>query len=269
VPQPLPTVFVSHGSPMLALERTSPAHRFLQTLPEKLPERPRAVLCVTAHWETAEPVAGTAATPATIHDFHGFPRPLYDIQYPAPGAPDVAEEAVYHLIKEGFTATTDEERGLDHGSWMPLALAWPDADIPVAQLAVQPARGALHHLRMGRALEPLRHKGVLILGSGGAVHNLRHWRQYGDVVAPWARTFDDSLVAAAEAGDGNGLCSLVRTEDGRLAHPRDEHYLPLLVAFGAAGEEAKGTVLHRGFEHGSLSMAAFAFDVPNHGGQPQ
>lgn len=255
----LPSLFVSHGSPMLVATTDSEAHNELLKLSHVLPETPRAILCITAHWETEAPTVGAAAEPETIHDFYGFPGPLYDLIYPAPGAPDVARRAAALLQDAGFTPAIDDVRGLDHGTWVPLMLAWPEAHIPVAQLAIQPHLGPAHHVAMGRALAPLRAEGVLILGSGGAVHNLRAWDPQAEHVEPWAHAFEMALCQAVKDSDEAALTGLPGTPDGRKAHPRDEHYLPLLVAYGAGGPGAPGTVLHRGFEEGSLSYANFAF----------
>lgn len=244
---------------MMVATPDSEAHHELTKLAQMLPEAPRAVLCVTAHWETAAPAVGSAAEPETIHDFYGFPGPLYDLIYPAPGAPDVALRAAELLRAAGFTPEVDATRGLDHGTWTPMMLAWPDAQVPVAQLSIQPHLGPAHHVAVGRALSALRAEGVLILGSGGAVHNLRAWRPDSEIVEPWAFAFETALCDAVKAGDEQALIGLPDTPDGRKSHPRNEHYLPLLVAYGAAGPGAVGTVLHRGFEDGSLSYANFAF----------
>ena len=260
--QPLPSLFVSHGAPTLPFEDASPARAFLAGLGGQIP-KPRAILAVSAHWETARPTLSGAERPATVHDFYGFPRELYALRYPAPGAPALAERAAGLLREAGLPAGLDPGQGLDHGAWVPLLLAFPEADIPVAQLSVQPAGGAAAHLALGRALAPLRDEGVLILGSGGAVHNLGRIRYGGGplpVSAPaWAQAFEDWLVGAVEAGDAAALAAwLDEAPEARIAQPSDEHFLPLLVALGAGGG-APGRVLHRGFEHGSLSMAAFGW----------
>ncbi len=209
-------------------------------------------------------MVSAAAEPETIHDFYGFPEPLYQLRYPAPGAPDLAQRVVELLAGGDLPCAVSGGRGLDHGAWVPLMLMYPDADVPVIQLSVQPDRGPAAHLELGRALAPLRDEGVLVLASGGAVHNLSHFRPGSTEVADWARRFDDWLAAAVEAGDGEALVDYrSASADGAMAHPRDEHYLPLLVALGAGGHGAKGgakgRVLHRGFMDGDLSMAAFQF----------
>ncbi len=256
--QSLPSLFVSHGAPTLPFEAASPARAFLAGLGRQLP-RPLAILAVSAHWETARPTLSIAERPATVHDFHGFPRELYALRYPVPGAPALAERAAGLLRAAGLRAELDPGQGLDHGAWVPLLLAYPEADIPVVQLSVQPASDAAAHLALGRALAPLRDEGVLVLGSGGAVHNLGRIRYGGGPLPAWAQAFEDWLVGAVEAGDAAALAAwLDDAPEARVAQPSDEHFLPLLVALGAGGG-APGRVLHRGFEHGSLSMAAFAW----------
>jgi len=252
----LPAVFVSHGSPMMGIE-DGPAHRFLSNLSKDLP-RPRAILAVTPHWETPVPTLSSVAHPSLIYDFYGFPRALYQLTYPAPGAPDVAAEAAALLTKAGIGAELDPERGLDHGTWSPLRLAFPTAEIPIAQLSVQFGRDASYHLAVGRALAPLREQGVLIIGSGGATHNLAHWTPRSDVVPDWAQQFEDWLVDVAERGDqAEAAAWESHAPHGHTAHARDEHFLPFFVAMAAGG--GQGRTLHRGFEQGALSMAAFAW----------
>jgi len=259
VTEPLASVFVSHGAPTIALGDSS-VRAFLADLGEEL-GRPRAVLCVSAHWETDSPMTCAAAAPETIHDFYGFPEALYELRYSAPGDPDLAERAAILLTDAGLECRSTVDWGLDHGAWIPLMLMYPDADIPVVQLSIQHALGPTHHLAVGRALAPLRNDGVLVMGSGGAVHNLRYFRPGGADVPEWARLFDDWLAEAVEDGRVDDIVAYrERSADGAMAHPRDEHFLPLLVAMGAGGPNGRGRVLHRGFMDGALSMAAYAFD---------
>lgn len=256
--QALPSLFVSHGAPTLPLDTASPARAFLSGLGRQLP-RPEALLVVSAHWETRQPSLSSAARPATIHDFHGFPPALYQLRYPAPGAPALAGRAAGLLKAAGAAPLLDPGRGLDHGAWVPLLLAWPEADVPVVQLSVLAGGDAEAHLALGRALAPLRDEGVLILGSGGAVHNLGALSRGGGPAPDWALAFEDWLVGAVEAGDEAALAAWQDdAPTARRAQPSDEHFLPLFVALGA-GDGGPGRTLHRGFEHGSLSMAAFAW----------
>lgn len=254
-----PSVFVSHGAPTIIMEADSPGRTFLAGLGQMLGQ-PKAVLCVTAHWETDAPAVSGAAEPETIHDFYGFPDILYEMRYAAPGAPWLAARTTELVTKAGLDCRVDETRGLDHGAWTPLLLMFPRADVPVVQISVQPDLGPQAHVDLGRALAPLRDEGVLVLGSGGAVHNLDHFHHGAGEAEAWAVDFEDWLVEAVERGAAEEVADYRnQSAPGALAHPRDEHFLPLLVAMGAAGEDCRGRVLHRGFEHGSLSMAAFAF----------
>ena len=255
---PLPSLFVSHGPPNMVLDPI-PAREALARIGRELP-RPRAILCVSAHWLEARPTASLAERPETIHDFFGFDRALYEITYPAPGDPGLARRAAGLLEAAGLACAQDPERGFDHGAWEPLMLMYPQADVPVVQLSLRAGAGADWHVALGRALAPLRAEGVLIAASGTAVHNLAQWRADAAATPAWARDFEDWLVAAVEAGDADEIAHYrTRAPNAALAHPTEEHFLPLAVAMGAGGPGAGNRVLHRGFSYGSLSMAAFAF----------
>jgi 4,5-DOPA dioxygenase extradiol len=258
----LPTLYISHGSPMTAITDT-PARHFLAGLGAALP-RPRAILVASAHWETAAPMLNAVAHNATIHDFYGFPPALFAISYEAPGAPEIAEEIAGRLRKAGFATGLDPERGLDHGAWVPLCLAYPEAGIPVLQLSVQTELGPRHHLALGRALMGLREQGILILGSGSFTHDLRRFRRGRPGIdapeTPDVTAFSAWMDAHIRAYD---LAALV--DYRRLApyaadeHPTEEHLLPLYVALGAAGKAAEATRLHSSVEYGFLRMDAYAF----------
>lgn len=251
----MPTVFVSHGAPTLILQE-SPARAFLASLGGLLP-RPSAIVAVSAHWDTDVPAVSLARKPDTIHDFYGFPDALYRLRYAAPGAPDLADR-----VARLTGAAHDPHRGLDHGAWVPAMLGWPEADIPIFQLSIQPALGPAHHIALGRKLSPLREEGVLVLGSGSGTHNLRALvRGVADAEPePWAREFDDWLAGAVERGDEAALADYrAQAPNARDAHPTDEHLLPLHVAYGAAGDGARGRLLHRSYTLGNLSMASYAF----------
>lgn len=259
----MPALFVSHGSPTLILESAAPAHVFLSQLAAQLP-RPRAVLVISAHWETAIPTVAAAAEPETIHDFYGFPAELYRRRYPAPGSPETAAQVVGLLEKAGLPAAAHPSRGLDHGAWAPLSLMWPNADVPALQLSVQPQADAAAHFALGRALRPLLNDGVLVLGSGSATHNLRalDWRGGGGPPADWSTGFADWLTNAVTAGDETTVADWTRQAPAaRKAHPTDEHFLPLPAAWGAAGPGARGTLLHDSYMMGSLGMQAYRFDL--------
>ena len=261
----LPPLFVGHGSPMTLLNR-SPARTFLEQLGqdyERRHGRPRAILCASAHWETETPEVSGATQPKTIHDFGGFPDELFRLQYKAPGAPDLARR-VAELVPG---VRIDPGQGLDHGTWVPLLLMWPKADIPVAQLSIQSHLGPAHHLALGEYLAPLADEGVLVMGSGLLTHNLRalDWNGTGsEADFAWAREFEgwmsDRLVEDAVEDAVEDLVNYrSRAPHARMAHPRDEHLLPLYVAMGAGGATREAEPLHRSFDMGSLSMASWAF----------
>ena len=256
--QRISPVFVSHGAPTLVLE-DHPARHFLARIGHELP-RPQAILCVSAHWETDQPTVSTAERPETIHDFYGFPEQLYRLRYPAPGAPDLARRAAGLLRAAGLTCAEDPSRGLDHGAWSPLILIYPDADIPVTQLSIQPGKSPEHHLAVGRALSGLTEDGILVLGSGGAVHNLGQFRVDRRNAADWAIAFEDWLTERLAAGDAAALAQYEGMSESAKAHPTDDHFLPLFVALGAAGHGARGRALHRSFAHGSIAMSAYALE---------
>jgi 4,5-DOPA dioxygenase extradiol len=254
----MPSLFLSHGAPTLSLDPGETGARW-QRLGQELP-RPAAVLCISAHWMTEEPAVSAPARNDTIHDFYGFPAPLYALTYRAPGAPDLARRVVGLLHEAGIAAVTDSERGLDHGAWVPLRFLYPDAAIPTLQLSIQPYRDAAWHHRLGAALAPLRRDGVLVLASGGAVHNLRAVAWEGGPPPAWAQRFDDWLADALAAGrEADLLAWAERAPHALDAQPSPDHLLPLFVALGAAGPGARGERIHQGFTLGSLSMAAYRF----------
>jgi 4,5-DOPA dioxygenase extradiol len=256
----MPALFVSHGAPSLIVT-PGETREFLSELAADIP-RPRAVLAVSAHWESAQPMLSLAPRPATIHDFYGFPRALYEIEYPAPGAVEMAQQAAALLSKAGFDVRTDEHRGLDHGAWAPMKLMYPQADVPVTQLSVQPQRDARHHVRMGEALRPLREEGVLILASGSLTHNLRELDPSGMSTAPaWVSNFSDWVAHGAEEGDVERLVRY-RTDAPNAArnHPTEEHFLPFFVALGAGSTPPHARRIHAATTFGVLAMDAYRFD---------
>lgn len=250
-------LFVSHGSPMIAVQ-PSPAREFLSGLGQTLP-RPSAILAISAHWDTPKPMVSTAARPETIHDFGGFPQALYDLRYPAPGAPELAGQVV-DLLATARIPVASTQRGLDHGAWMPLLLGWPQGDIPVTQLSIQAHEDPSHHWRLGQALRPLQDQGVLILASGALTHNLRAYFGGDGRTVARTRIFADWMADAVEQGRTDDLLDYRRrAPEAVSAHPTDEHLLPLFVAMGAGGGAGgPGRVLHRSLD-GSLAMDAYAF----------
>ena len=242
-----PSVFVSHGSPALAIE-PGPSRDFLAGLGKRL-GTPKAIVCVSAHWETEDVSVSLDPRPETVHDFSGFPPELYRMRYPAPGDPALGRRIVEMIPG----ARGVGKQGFDHGVWSPLILMYPDAGIPVVEISVQPRRNAAHHYAVGQALAPLRDEGILIMGSGSATHNLREMGRSG----PHVTEFESWMCSAVIEGRAKDL---VRYEQlaphARRNHPTPEHLLPLFAPLGAAGGEP-GEVLNRVFEYASLSMAAF------------
>ncbi|BDU15799.1 DODA-type extradiol aromatic ring-opening family dioxygenase [Lysobacter auxotrophicus] len=261
VPIRLPSLFLSHGSPMLAVQ-DSPAGRFLDGLGQQLPW-PKAIVVASAHFTTGQPMVGSHAQPETVHDFGGFPAQLYALRYPAPGAPDLATGIAQRLNDAGVPTRIREQHGLDHGVWVPLRRMYPQADIPVVPLSVMPHGDAAQHVAIGRALAPLRDEGVLVIGSGGFVHNLGEldWRHADAPLTPWAAEFAQWMREKLQARDIDALIEWEsRAPHARRAHPTVEHLMPLFVALGAGGDAASVRTLHRSHEFGSLALDAFAFD---------
>lgn len=255
----LPAVFVSHGSPMVALESEGWGNS-LRQFGASLP-RPAAVVAVSAHYEAPLPLRITASrAPETIHDFSGFPPELGRIQYVARGDPELAARIRNLLGRAGISATLDSRRGLDHGAWVPLRFLFPRADVPVVEVSLPMPRRPEDVLKIGAALAPLRGDGVLLLGSGGIVHNLRRIEPADDPgrVATWARAFDEWIAARLEAMD---VAAILRyREDAPSADsaaPTSDHFDPLFVVLGSAAPGERARTLHEGFRYGSLSMRSF------------
>ncbi|WP_286784999.1 MULTISPECIES: DODA-type extradiol aromatic ring-opening family dioxygenase [Pseudomonas] len=255
----LPSLFISHGSPMLALEpgASGPA---LARLAASLP-RPRAVLVVSAHWESPDLLVGNAVQPETWHDFYGFPPALYAVDYPAPGAPGLADEVIAQLRQAGLDAQLDPQRPRDHGAWVPLRLMYPQADIPVLQLSLPSRRGPAFQQQVGRALAALRESDVLLVGSGSITHNLGEldWHAGPDRIEPWASAFRDWMVERLAGDDEAALLDYRRQAPFAVRnHPSDEHLLPLYFARAAGGPAF--SVAHAGFTLGALGMDIYRFD---------
>jgi 4,5-DOPA dioxygenase extradiol len=255
-----PALFVSHGSPMFAVEpgQLGPT---LERVGRGLPDI-EAVLVVSPHWQTHGVRVAAAAAPAVIHDFGGFPPALYHLDYPAPGAPALAEDAARLLADAGFDVAVDRSRGLDHGAWVPLRYLFADADVPVFQVSLPHDADAADALALGRALAPLRERGVLIVGSGSLTHNLYEVRRQIDDPG-YAQVFADWVHAAVLRRDVEALLDYRRRapQAGR-AHPTQEHFLPLLVALGASADDDRIDLLSGGMTYGVLSMDSFGFGLP-------
>lgn len=255
-----PSLFISHGSPMFALEPgiLGPNLRQIGRGLTGL----AAIVVVSPHWQTSGVRVGASAAPATIHDFGGFPAPLYALRYTPQGAPGLATDVVRLLVDAGFHATLDAGRGLDHGAWVPLRYLKPDADVPVLQVSLPRDLDAAGALRLGKALAPLRDRGVLIVGSGSLTHNLFEFRTHIQDPA-YAQTFADWVADAVARGDEDGLVHYrERAPYAARAHPTEEHYLPLLVAVGAGGADESRSLIPGGMTHGVLSMDSFAIGLP-------
>ncbi|MEA5098598.1 MAG: 4,5-DOPA dioxygenase extradiol [Burkholderiaceae bacterium] len=254
------SLFISHGSPMHALDRGAATQAWEQ-LGQTLP-RPRAILVMSAHWETRQPMLTGTLQPETIHDFVGFPEELYRIRYAAPGDPALALRAKELLADAGFAAAIDGLRGLDHGAWSPLLHMYPQADIPVMQLAVQTALGPQHHYALGRALGSLAGDGVLLIGSGHMTHNLRDWmlQMRDPQPASYALEFQSWVRQRLIRGEHDQLIDYRhQAPHAARAHPTEEHFLPLLFALGAAGREAAAECIYDGIDGHVLAMDAWLF----------
>lgn len=253
----LPALFISHGSPMLALQpgASGPA---LQRLAASL-AKPRAIVLMSAHWESRELLIGSAAQPETWHDFGGFPPALYAVQYPAPGAPELALQVQQLLAQADLPSRLDPKRPRDHGAWVPLSLMYPQADIPVLQVSLPSHLGPAMQARIGAALASLRDDDVLLIGSGSITHNLGEldWRAGPEVIAPWARDFRDWIVDKLVSGNQAALYDYRQQAPSAVrSHPSDEHLLPLFFAYGAG---SSFNVEHSGFTLGALGMDIYSF----------
>ncbi|MFF7710663.1 DODA-type extradiol aromatic ring-opening family dioxygenase [Pseudomonas sp. NPDC007930] len=253
----LPSLFISHGSPMLALEpgASGPA---LARLAAELP-RPKAIVLVSAHWESRGLLVASGAQPETWHDFGGFPPALFAVQYPAPGAPGLAAQVAERLSAAGLPATLDPARPFDHGAWVPMSLMYPAADIPIVQVSLPSAHGPRLQHAVGQALAGLREEGILLVGSGSITHNLREldWHSRGEEGSAWAEAFRDWMVEQLRAEASEALFDYrQRAPHAVRNHPSDEHLLPLYFAHGAGGAFQ---VAHQGFTLGALGMDIYRF----------
>lgn len=257
----LPSLFVPHGAPTFALVPGETGLR-LADAAQRLPRRPRAIVVASAHWNTAVPMVGAASQPETLHDFWGFPEPLYDLHYAAPGNPELASDIAEHLRQAGFAAEA-VEHGLDHAVWIPLRLMFPDAELPIIPLSIQPQFGPEHHYRLGQALAPLLDEDVLVVGSGNLTHSLRDY-QLQKVsrggTPPYVRDFADWVWQRIAADETEALLDYRRqAPEAVRAHPTEDHLLPLFVALGAAGAHPQPERLHTGVDDLVLAMDAYAF----------
>ena len=259
----MPVGFVGHGAPTAGLEKDGPLVEGWREWGKSLP-KPKAILVVSAHWLQKPPHLGPLKAVPLTYDFYGFPRALYEVQYPAPPAPNLAKEVLHLFDHLGMKAGTNSDRGLDHGAWVPLLHMFPRADVPVLQVSIGTNVPMNEHLALGHALAPLRSKGVFILGSGNITHNLRavNFVDRNGPVEPWAKEFDDWCKEKLDAFDVNALADYQKeAPQAKMAHPTDDHYTPLLVAATAAGKHGHPQVRYplEGFEYGTLSTRCVEF----------
>lgn len=254
----MPSLFVSHGAPTFAVE-PGLAGAQLAALGRAF-GKPRAIVIISPHWMTRDVEISAGAMPKTVHDFGCFPRALYQLTYPARGAPDVAMRVAAVLAASGIAASLNEQQGLDHGAWVPLRYLYPNANVPVVQVSMPAGLDSAGAFKMGRALAPLSEEEVLVIGSGSLTHNLYEFRMGNADKAEYAREFAFWIRQAVLAGDQERLLeALERAPHARRAHPTTEHFVPLLIAAGAARYSLPVTVLNGGVRHGVLAMESYVF----------
>jgi len=256
-PDPISPLFLAHGSPMLALTDI-PAQRFLKDLGGKIPA-PKGIVILSPHWETDGQKVSAPGTLKTIHDFYGFPKPLYDIDYPAEASAGLVGHVAELLQTAEIEAEEDPSWGLDHGAWVPLSLLYPDLSVPVVELSLPHGSTPESLHALGRGLAPLAGQGILLIGSGSTTHNLREIASEGAPVPPWAKTFDAWIDEGLRQGKISWFADLDEAPDFRRVHPTEEHLLPLFFAMGAAGRDVPAKLLHRSYSHGSISMSYYSF----------
>lgn len=252
-----PAIFLSHGAPTFMLEENATT-RFWQSLPAQLPSTPRAVLCISAHWDRPHlSISGTRGKTGIQHDFYGFPAPLYDITW------DEREDKetsawLLNCLRELQVEVLEENYPKDHGLWVPLKTMWPAPEFPVYQLSLNLSHGLESHWALGKRLQALRDEGVLIIGSGGITHNLRRldWHAPAETAAPWAAEFVSAVEQAIEGSNHDALCKPLQFPHGKESHPTIEHYAPLLVVMGAAGGE-QVRALHHSWMYGTFALHAY------------
>lgn len=255
---PMPTLFLGHGSPMNAIDDNA-FTRSLTKLGKDL-ERPVAILCISAHWMTEGSWITHMDRPKTIHDFYGFPQQLFDVQYPALGRPDIAE-AIQKDFTDPKVHLDHEAWGLDHGTWGVLKHLYPEADIPVLQLSLDMSKPAEYHFKLGQELAKLREKGILIIGSGNIVHNLRRIRWEDKAPAyEWAQEFDQWSKEKISAREFKALQNdVLKTEAGKLSVPTMDHYYPLLYVLGASHQKDELRFEYEEIQNASISMRCLSF----------
>lgn len=255
----MPSLFIAHGAPSLALEENVYTE-FLQKLGQELP-KPKAIVLFSAHWESTTQLVSSAANYETIYDFGGFQPELYQIKYPAQGQAETTAEVERLFAEAGIPVQTDDVRGLDHGAWVVLRLLYPDADIPVIALSVNRYLTGEQQYQVGQALASLREQDILVIGSGGTVHNLRRLNWESNGVDPWASEFDNWLHDKLVSWDMESLFSYdTLAPSAQAAVPTPEHFVPLLLAMGAGHQNKQASLLFKAYQYGNLSLSCWKFD---------
>lgn len=262
-----PTIFVSHGGPTIVIEDT-PARDHLRELAQTLPVRPKAIIIASAHFETEGAAVVSDPAPGMIYDFGGFPQELYEMVYQAPGDPALAERVKTMLEENGIETRLVDQRGYDHGTWTTMKLAFPEADIPIVQVSIDPSRDAEYHYKLGAALAPLREEGVLLVGSGHITHNLRAvfnaMRGTATVdpeMAGKVSAFTEWFARTLESDDKEAVLHWdSRAPFVKDNHPSDEHLMPIFFAYGAAGPDAHATRIHDSRQFGFFAFDCYRFD---------
>ena len=255
----MPSLFIAHGAPSLALEENVYTE-FLQKLGQELP-KPKAIVLFSAHWESTTQLVSSVANYETIYDFGGFQPELYQIKYPAQGQAETTAEVERLFAEAGIPVQTDDVRGLDHGAWVVLRLLYPDADIPVIALSVNRYLTGEQQYQVGQALASLREQDILVIGSGGTVHNLRRLNWESNGVDPWASEFDNWLHDKLVSWDTESLFSYdTLAPSAQAAVPTPEHFVPLLLAMGAGDQNKRASLLFKAYQYGNLSLSCWKFD---------
>ncbi|KQY82157.1 MFS transporter [Paenibacillus sp. Root52] len=255
----MPSLFIAHGAPSLALEENAYTE-FLQELGQTLP-KPKAIVLFSAHWEATMQQVSSVAEYETIYDFGGFQPELYQIKYPAQGHAETTTEVERLFTEAGIPVQTDDVRGLDHGAWVVLRLLYPDADIPVVALSVNRYLTGEQQYQVGQALASLREQDVLVIGSGGTVHNLRRLNWGSNEIDPWALEFDHWLQDKLENWDTESLFAYdTLAPSAQAAVPTPEHFVPLLIAMGAGDRNKQATLMFKAYQLGNLSLSCWKFD---------
>ncbi|RFU66406.1 dioxygenase [Peribacillus saganii] len=254
----MPSLFLAHGAPSLVIENNSYTE-FLKNLAANM-DQPKAIVIFSSHWESCSLSVTAVQNHSTIHDFAGFPDSLYEITYPAKGDLDISDHLLTLFAKSGYLAELKNDRSLDHGVWVPLSIMYPDASIPVVSISVNPALSNQAQYKIGKAVKSLKRQNVLVIGSGGIVHNPEQFIVGMEVAEGWAVTFEHWIEEKLLKRDMESLLNFEEIAPfASLAVPTKEHFAPLLIAMGAGNHKRKPELLHRSFQYGNLSLSAWKF----------